>query len=271
MNTRSRRVPDWLVEKLALGECSPDTARKLKQRLAEEPGGPERLEQLARSSQELLARHPPEEVVPRIRASLVQRERTERARQVRRRTLAIAGPLVALATTLVVVLPASLHRSEEGARSNGAELPEFTRNKGGVRPTLHVHRRRGANLEPVPDGAAVAPGDQLQLSYLAPEASHGMAFSIDGNGQVTLQHPAGGSSSSELERGKHMLPFSYELDDAPGFERFFLVYSASPFQAEPILESARQLAAQPERARTGSLALPPGVSQISITLRKTKP
>ncbi len=46
-------------------------------------------------------------------------------------------------------------------------------------------------------------------------------------------------------RGPVVLPSAYELDDAPGFERFFLVYSAKPFDVAAVDPAARALAQLP--------------------------
>jgi len=71
-----------------------------------------------------------------------------------------------------------------------------------------------------------------------------------------------------VKAGENRLPSAYELDDAPAFERFFLVQARKPFPVATALEAARALAAQPS-ARRQSLALPPGFEQISLALDKT--
>jgi len=94
-------------------------------------------------------------------------------------------------------------------------------------------------------------------------------LSIDGRGHVTLHSPdAGETMATRLSgKGEVRLPSAYELDDAPAFERFFLVRAATPFSIATALDAARALAAQPS-ARKQSLALPPGFEQISLALDK---
>ena len=79
-----------------------------------------------------------------------------------------------------------------------------------------------------------------------------MIFSIDGGGVVTIHLPTDGresGSAAELETGGEVrLPFSYELDAAPRFERFFFVAADEPFSLAPVLSRAREL------ARTGDAA-----------------
>ena len=59
-----------------------------------------------------------------------------------------------------------------------------------------------------------------------------MIFSLDGNGKVTALL-AEENSSVALEAGKiKLLPYAYKLDDAPHFEKFFLVVSNEAFDLD---------------------------------------
>ena len=98
-----------------------------------------------------------------------------------------------------------------------------------------------------------------------------MLLSIDGaaQGDAALARDGRTASAAALKApARTACPSSYELDDAPAFERFFLVRAATPFSVATAVEAARALAAQPS-ARNQSLALPPGFEQISLALDKT--
>ena len=97
-----------------------------------------------------------------------------------------------------------------------------------------------------------------------------MLLSIDGAGKVTLHWPENksGAAAALKTSGEVRLPAAYELDDAPAFERFFLVRSTEPFSVATATEAARALAAHPS-ARKQALALPPRFEQISLALDKT--
>ena len=86
---------------------------------------------------------------------------------------------------------------------------------------------------------------------------------------MTLHWPetTDGTAAALQAAGEVRLPSAYELDDAPAFERFFLVRAATPFSVATAVEAARALAAQPS-ARTQSLALPPGFEQILARARQ---
>jgi hypothetical protein len=65
-----------------------------------------------------------------------------------------------------------------------------------------------------------------------------------------------------------MLEYAYQLDDAPGFERFFLVTSDRALSVAEVLEAGRRLASDPRQARRANLGLPAGLEQWSVLLAK---
>ncbi len=122
-----------------------------------------------------------------------------------------------------------------------------------------------AGEELLTDGSTAVPGDLIQIKYLAAGAAYGVIFSIDGRGTVTLHYPQDERGDTALQPGPAVpLQRSYELDDAPGFERFLLVTSQAPIPVAEVLSIARMLGPDPVRP----LALPDGLTQRSVLLRK---
>jgi hypothetical protein len=247
-----RRLPDYLLERLALGELPEDAAREAEEQLAREPGGAQRLSDLRASNAELLARHPPQavarEIARRQRAVIVQLRRRRAA------WLAASAGVLATAVLAVVLRPA----------------PEQTWIKGDA--ALLVYRSRGAQAEQLQSGASARAGDTVQLAYARARQAYGAIVSLDGAGKVTLHLPEQEGEAARLVRdARTELPHAYELDAAPGFERFFLVASDSPFRASAALEAAHKLAARGDAARTEPLALPKGFEQSSFLLLKASP
>ena len=66
------------------------------------------------------------------------------------------------------------------------------------------------------------------------------------------------------------MPEAIELDNAPGFERFFFVTSDSSLDVEYIMKMARKLASDASRAKTANLDLPEGFKQVSIKIVKER-
>ena len=149
--------------------------------------------------------------------------------------------------------------------------PEYIGAKGATH--LYAYRAAAPGTRPVKLGQAgrVRPHDVLQLAYTAGEARYGAVLSVDGSGVVTVHLPFNAAEAVPLAgTGETNLPQAYELDDAPGFERFFLVTAPRPFTLSPVLDAVRALAKDGD-ARRKSLSLAPGLSQESLLLEKVKP
>jgi hypothetical protein len=244
-----RRLSDYLLERLALGELSEEAARAAQEQLSREPDGAQRLSDLRASDAELLAQHPPQavarEIARRQRAVVLQLRR-------RRATWLAASAGVFAAVVLAVVL-----RPAEQTKGDAALL---------------VYRNRGAQVEQLANGAIAKAGDTVQLAYIGARLAYGAIVSVDGAGKVTLHLPERDSEAARLVRdARTQLPHAYELDAAPGFERFFLITSDSPFPASIALEATGKLAARGNAARTEPLALPKGFEQSSFLLLKASP
>ena len=256
---KKNRVPDILIEQLLLGELPEARARELRA----DPLVRARMEELSASNREILERYPPEVMGRRIGWRLEKGERPQGfnpALAGLRRPLPRLVPAAALAVLLVAVGVVALAPWREGI--------EVTRVKG-ARPHLVVYRKTDAGAETLAAGIGVRAGDVLQIGYVAAARKYGVIFSIDGRGVLTLHFPAGPAASSLLEReGETMLDYGYQLDDAPGFERFFLVTSDRVPPIAEVLAAGRRLASDPSQARKAELALPAGLEQWSLLLAK---
>jgi hypothetical protein len=252
-NRDRHRVPQLLLERLALEELAPGELEDVKGRLDQEAGGEERLRALLSEDEAILADYPPAAQAARIK------QRFERERR-RRRLVWIAAPLAAAAVVLLLVLILPLLGDP-----TITEPPGFgTRDKCGS-PMIAVFRKDGQQAEELQAGNRVAQGDLLQITYTACRARHGVIFSLDGRGKVTLHFPDEKDRSTALAPGgPHALPFSYELDDAPRYERFFFVTSKHPINVDAVLERAHALDPDP-RSR---LSLPRDLRAKELLLRK---
>ena len=258
MNDRTK-TPRWLLERLALGELDPKTAGEVRRRAA--AAGEDldaALAELAASNAELLAQHPPARLVEAIRRRARPAPRPRRARVWLVAPIALAGALA----LVLLVRPAGDHPATEPLEVNTVKGPEPSH--------LVVYRHERGGDRPLADGASAAEGDLLQLAYREKRAGFGLLLSIDGAGKVTLHwpdRPSTGAAPLETS-GEAQLPSAYQLDDAPNFERFFLVTARQPFPVATVVDAARTLAARPREARTSPLPLPTTFEQTSIALDK---
>ncbi len=261
------RIPDWLLERVALDEVPAGLRADLEHRLAADPSAADRLTALAESDRAILAAHPPARV-----AAEVERRRRARAVVVTSRRYRLAGiAMAAAAVALFLVIRPGGQRGADHAvvTDRGQAAGSSERVKGG-HPYLRIHRQRGAGSERLIPEQRVTAGDRLQLSYVAGGARYGVILSIDGRGVVTVHFPEPETGDTALaERRKPVfLAHSYRLDDAPGFERFFLVTSEDPISVAAVRAAAERLASQPGQAERGTLGLDPDLEQSSFLLRK---
>ena len=277
----NKKTPTWLLERLAQGELDHAAAEEVRARLAAEGRSLEdELAALDRSNRELLAAQPKETVAASIR------RRAEAARAGAGRSSRLnfwIAPLALTGSLGLVLLVARPWADPLRPHARVAEDVENTTIKGNepgaaAAPRLLVYRQRVAGTtdqssnEKLADGARAARGDLLQLAYAsAPDRMYGVLLSIDGAGRVTQHLPEEGARAAAPLRALREihLPSAYELDDAPGFERFVLITAAEPFAVAPVLDAARALAAQGARARAVPLALASTFHQTSVLLRKT--
>lgn len=102
---------------------------------------------------------------------------------------------------------------------------------------LHIYKKDGAEAIRLESNAHVVENDFLQISYIAAGSTYGSIISVDGNGVVTQHLPDSGKTAVELNNeGEIALEYSYQLDDAPKYERFFFITSEQPFSTRALIE-----------------------------------
>ena len=219
----SDRVPDLWVEQLALGELDADKRAEVERRLAEEEGGGARLEAIRASNAKILSAMPTRVFVAAV-------EQRAAAAPGRRGLGWTAVAVTALAALLLVMVGVPAAIGPSGGVSDGA------RAKGS--PAIQLHRM--GETAPLLDGGSAEPGDRLQVSYTAAGAEFGAILSVDGRGTVTWHLPRDGRRSVRLRPGGAVpLDHSYELDDAPEFERFLFVTGPTDFALDEVEEQVR--------------------------------
>ena len=262
--SKEKHIAAWMLERYLLGELPRRERRRIEKELERDPALRAELEELRASDRQILASYPAEHVIPEIlkRAALA-RPRPAAPRHWRLAWL--AGPALALALFLLVILPPLIqHRlsvpEDYIASKGGGSLPG---------PNLQLYRKSGDGERMLRDGDTARAGDRLQLAYIPGEQTHGVIFSIDGAGSITLHFPEKADGSTALKRGRRIfLAYSFELDRAPVFERFFFISARQALPTAAILAAAEKLAADPGRAMSGTLDLPAGCRQSSLLIRK---
>jgi anti-sigma factor RsiW len=263
------RVPDLILERYLLGELPKGESESVARRLSDDGDLGHRLEALEESDQEIRRRYPPGWLAGRVRARLASAPRGRPAKTASRSRWGLFAALASAATVLMVLVPRAFgpHPSALGPEAtSGAEADVRIK---GLRPGLTLFRRTPAGSEALADGAVAYPGDLVRVGYRAAGRSYGVIVSIDGRGTVTVHLPERGEGAAALGSGKGiLLDHAYELDDAPRWERFYLVTSESPFDVAPVVEAARRAAMGASGVPPGPLALPSRLEQMSFSLSK---
>jgi len=217
-------IPDILLERYRLAELPPDEAARLTDRIRGDDGLRRRLEALDRSDDDIRRSGVLDRVVARL----------PRAHPAPRRRLVAFGvwPAAVAATVVMALIVAT--RIAPPAPTGGDRGDRIK----GLAPALAVYRRTPQGSETLADGAVAHAGDLLRVGYRAAGKPYGVILSIDGRGSVTVHLPPNADHAAALKRDPTvLLDQSYELDDAPEWERFYFITGDTPFAVAPIVEA----------------------------------
>jgi len=257
---------DLLLEQAALGEITEGQTMLTNEQ--------ELLEHIKKSNEQILSEYPAMDMKFAVMSKMAQAEEKPR----RLRTFFSVQSIMAAAAVLcfALLIPLGLSRaglfsgSDGETLSNPFSLEGSTERVKGNGSKLFVYKKDGNKAVRLKTLAHVDSGDVLQVSYIAAGASYGFIFSVDGNGTLTQHFPDKGKDAGLLNvKGEVPLDFSYKLDDAPGFERFFLVTSASVFSTNdlgPVLNAVKNAGSASNK--DFSEYLPKGASIQDILLLK---
>ena len=252
-------VPDLYLERYLVGELPNEERGRIERLLELDPELRERLDTLKGSEAETARRHPAplmaEQIRRRLRQAGMARSQGDPGRRARGwRVPALAAAAVVLAVGLTVVRAPS---PTDDIRVKGADAE------------LVVFRKTASGSERLEPGAPALPGDLIRVGYRAAGRTFGVIVSTDGRGSLTQHLPRHGDQAASLEAGATvLLDFSYELDDAPRWERFYLITGEAPFELEPVRRAARRVATAGSEHSPPALELARGLEQSVFSLTK---
>ena len=231
-----RQGGDWKLERFRLDELPEEEMRAVQKALDEDPDLRARLQALEGSDREIHESYPTDWVARQVARQVARRSE-------RRGTPSISrfDPRFALAAVVLLAVVFAIYLP-------GPEVPPTWDRKGmdgirlkGVKPDLLLYRKRASEVEQLADSSMAYAGDLIQVFYRAAGKPFGVIVSVDGRGTVTRHLPASGTRAVRLIQGDPVpLDYSYELDDAPKWERFYFLTADTSFDVRDVTRAAKE-------------------------------
>lgn len=249
-----KHIPEIYLEQLYLNELSPQKAGSIDFTESEN-----QLKGIELSNKEIIEQYPPAFIKEGIIRKLNSKTEKQAKKQDFRFYILRAVPIAAA----LVILTLNLSQLYKTQTPN-----EIIRSKG-LTPELSIYIDKNNSPAELFNNDFVSESDLIQLTYNAAGNKYGVIFSIDGRGVITLHYPENDNTTPFIDpNGSHALPFSYELDDAPKFERFFFISSKQEFNISTILKSAEIIGNSGSPETIDTLDLTKEFDQQTIILKK---
>ncbi len=265
--TNIKFVSDFKLEQYTLGELDNFEMQSIDEALKVDLDLLKRLNNLKESNEQILSDYPVRKTAAEINWRSERQSKSQKSS-----FMAWLSPAAA-SCAVILVLFSSIMIYTKGIMpaflSQGDQEIIYTK---GLEPQINIHLKHENGSSKLLPGALVKEGDALQISYIAGGAKYGMLFSIDGSGMITVHLPEVDNKklAAKLDKeGEIALPFAYELDDAPKFERFFFISSDTQFKIAKVMDQANKLKSRIKAARTEHMDLPEDLSQKSLLLIKS--
>lgn len=243
-------IPDWKLEKYLTGDLPVEEMRRVRELEATDEVFAARVRTMREDNLAILRKMPFESIETKLAARAPANFKFVKFAAAAVFVLAFAG-IFTFMNGEESVSPSS------GSQTNMqlAMAETGTRIKG-MESRMEVWKKTTKGIVQLENLSGATEGDEIQLRYSVPQKCFGILFSMDGNGTLTM-HMGDDNKAIALEPGKMVtLPFAYKLDNAPKFEKFFLLTSQSEFELDG--------------SKIDELLKKEGVSSKTITLRKVE-
>ena len=252
-------VPDLWLERYRLGELPPSDAARLGSWLADDEALRGRLQAIERDDAHLEATQALQRLARdvTVRAHQVDRPSLPGFRHARTLRWAVPAAMVAVLAAIALQPAVEPRRSPspvEGERAKGTS-------------SLVVYRSTETGSEALSNDEVARVGDVIRIGYRSTTPEYGAIVSVDGRGATTVHLPVTGDRAVALASGDTvLLDRAFELDDAPLYERIYLVTGPAPFDLAPVLDAVRRAA---EAGREpAAITLPGPLGHTEFSLRK---
>ena len=252
-------IPDWKLERYLTGDLPEGEMSEIRELEKTDEVFARRVKMLREDNAAILRKMPFERLAEKMDARDCGAERKNNVIHFGFVKFAAAAALVLAVVSVALFSQRDLTApvTNNGAPAMDVAMADVqddgTRIKG-MDARMEIWKKTGDSAVQMLNLDEAREGDEIQLRYSVPEKCFGLLFSMDGNGTVTM-HMADGSQAVALEPGKMTtLPFAYKLDNAPKFEKFFLLTSQKDFAIDA--------------SNIDALFKNKDIRNVSITLRK---
>lgn len=261
MNTNDRHtISDLTLERYHLGELDSAQRTTIDMLVAADETIRGRLSALASSDAEIRSGHLIQRLIP---------DSVGRSRSIPRWQWSALTSAAATAAVAIVAVVAWWSGVRDATTESGTFTAASTERVKGETASLMLYRKTDAGSELLADGAPVRQGDVIRVAYRTGAPCFGVIVSIDGARVVTRHLPVDAPAATAMKSGDSTpLESAYELDDAPKWERFFLVTSDRAFDVDAVLDAAHRVAATAGTEPPDALPLPSSFHQSTFLLRK---
>ncbi len=260
-------IPDWKLERYLTGDLPESEMREIRELEQKDEIFANRVKLMREDNAAILRKMPFERLSEKLDA---MPERSNSASNMVHVNFRLVKFAAAAAFVLAVVSVALFSQREiasqgvggqlasDGSAKSAMEVAMVDEDNGtrikGMDARMEVWIKTGDSAVQMQNLDAAHEGDEIQLRYSVPEKCYGLLFSMDGNGVITM-HMGDNNRAIALEPGKMTtLPFAYKLDNAPKFEKFFLLTSKADFAVDV--------------DNIDAVLKNKDISNVSITLRK---
>jgi hypothetical protein len=254
-----RRIPDILLERYVLNELPAKRMKEMDTMVSADPDLRARVNVLIQSNAEFINDNPYERF-----ENIIMNKKNMKTNRTKHSRIKILIPTFALSLSLITVCIINFFPDY----FNGIDTTTVVK---GNENALFIYKKIDSNVVQLSNGGKARTGDLLQLAYQIIKNNYCIIFSIDGRGRITYHYPVDPSAPAKIDSHKKtLLTESYELDDAPDFERFFIISSADQFDAAPVIRSIERLASIKDLAKYSNIQLDPALNVYSLLINKEK-
>lgn len=285
---KKKNIPDIILEKYVLNELTDDEMQQLRIQIGKDAILKRKIQNIKKSNKEILNQYDSRKMAQKIHAKLRNQETgpeiiPEMHNPFATKWKLSLGIFSAVGTFgLALFVFNAMIRQDVPQSQIVASRTEILSSDNNTSPhneiiylkgeneKLFIYRKNNNQAELLANDSPADARDLIQIGYFVAKPCYGAIFSIDSRGVITMHMPTDPSDTERFSEGKKiLLNNSYELDDAPLYEIFFLVTSDKKFAAnDAALAIKNKITSSENILKTRNFELDNSIRVASVLLKK---